>query len=207
MEHAISITDTLLLRSLLLFLMLGSVVGLLAGAALILRPQWLMRLGKFTNRWVSTRHLDKALERPINVDHWFYRYSRASGILILAGAIFIIYFFTASFDKLGTVAGLFKNTIVPPALMGALLDGLALIILVGGVSALIVSLFLLFRPSVLRGFGQTANQTSSLRRALKPLEIPRSNVDEYVFRHVRLVGVLLLFGSLYTLVGLAAWLS
>lgn len=202
-----SIVDNLLLRSLLLFLMLGSVAGLLAGATLILRPEWLMRLGKFTNRWVSTRKLDRALERPINLDHWFYRYSRVTGTLTLAGSIFIIYFFTASFDKLGTVAGLFKNSIVPPALMEVLLDTLVLIVLAGGVAALIVSLFLLFRPSLLRGFEQRVNQTTSLRRALKPLEVSRSNVDEYVFRHVRLVGVLLLFGSLYTLVGLAAWLG
>lgn len=202
-----SITDTLLLRSLLLFLMLGSVAGLLAGAALVLRPQWLMRLSKITNRWVSTRQLDKALERPINMDLWLYRYSRVSGTLTLAGAIFIIYFFISSFDKLGTLAGLFKNNSIPPALMGALMDALVLIILVGAVSALIVSLFLLFRPSLLRGFEQRVNKTSSLRRALKPLEIPRSNVDEYVFRHVQGVGVLLVFGSLYTLAGLAAWLG
>ncbi len=202
-----SITDTLLLRSLVLFLMVGSVAGLLTGTALILRPHWLMRLGKITNRWVSTRQIDKAFERPINLDQWFYRYSRVSGTLTLAGAIFIIYFFTTSFDKLGTLAGLFKNNIVPSSLMAGLLDGLVLIILVGSVLALIVGLFLLFRPSLLRGFEHKVNQTASLRRALKPLEIPRSNVDEYVFRHVQGVGVLLVLGSLYTLVGLAAWLG
>ena len=202
-----SITDTLLLRSLVLFLLVGSVAGLLAGVALILRPEWLRHLGKFTNRWVSTRHLNKGLERPINVDMWFYRYSKLSGTLMMAGAIFIIYFFITSFDKLGTVASLFKNSRFPPALLGGLLDGLVLVILVGGVLALIVGLFLIFRPSLLRGFEQRANHTASLRRALKPLEIPRSNVDEYVFRHVQLVGVLLVLGSVYTLVGLAAWLD
>lgn len=202
-----SVIDNLLLRSLVLFLTLGSIAGLLAGAALILRPEWLIRLGKFTNRWVSTRQLDRALEKPINLDHWFYRYSRVTGTLTLAGSIFIIYFFIASFDKLGTLASLFKNTIVPPALIGMLLDALVLIVLMGGVAALIVSLFLLFRPSLLRGFEQKVNQTTSLRRALKPLEISRSNVDEYVFRYAQRVGVLLLFGSLYTLIGLAAWLG
>ena len=201
-----SVTDTLLLRSLLLFLMLGSVAGLLAGVALILRPEWLLRLGKFANRWVSTRHLSKSLEHPINLDYWFYRYSRVSGALLLAGAIFIIYYFITSFDKLRT-ANLFKNTTLSPELMEGLLDGLVLIMLVGGVLALIVGLFLLFRPSLLRGFEQKANRSASLRRALKPLEIPRSHVDEYIFRHVQLVGVLLVLGSVYTWVGLAAWLD
>ena len=202
-----SITETLLLRSLVFFLMVGSVAGLLAGAALILRPHWLIRLSKISNRWVSTRQIDKVLERPIHLDQWFYRYSRVSGALMLAGAIFLIYFFTTSLDKLNSLAGIFRNANIPPALMDGLLDGLVLIILVGSVLALIVGLFLLFRPSLLRGFEHKANQTASLRRALKPLEIPRSNVDEYVFRHGLWIGVLLVLGSVYTLVGFAAWLD
>ncbi len=202
-----SITETLLLRSLVFFLMVGSVAGLLAGAALILRPHWLVRLSKISNRWVSTRQIDKVLERPIHLDQWFYRYSRVSGALMLAGAIFLIYFFTTSLDKLNSLAGIFRNANIPPALMDGLLDGLVLIVLVGSVLALIVGLFLLFRPSLLRGFEHKANQTASLRRALKPLEIPRSNVDEFVFRNMRWVGVLLIVGSFYTLVGLVIWLN
>lgn len=202
-----SITETLLLRSLVFFLMVGSVAGLLAGAALILRPQWLARLSQISNRWVSTRQIDKVLERPIHLDQLLYRYSRVSGALLMAGAIFLIYFFTTSFDKLNTLAGIFRNANIPPALMDGLLDGLVLIILVGSVLALIVGLFLLFRPSLLRDIEHKANQTASLRRALKPLEIPRSSVDEFVFRNVRWVGILLIVGSFYTLAGLAFWLN
>ena len=119
-----SITETLLLRSLVFFLMVGSVAGLLAGAALILRPHWLIRLSQISNRWVSTRQIDKALERPIHLDQWLYRYSRVSGTLMLAGAIFIIYFITTSLDKLDSLAGIFRNANIPPALMDGLLDGL-----------------------------------------------------------------------------------
>ena len=126
---------------------------------------------------------------------------------MLGGAIFLIYFFTTSLDKLNSLAGIFRNANIPPALMDGLLDGLVLIVLVGSVLALIVGLFLLFRPSLLRDIEQKANQTASLRRALKPLEIPRASVDEYVFRNMRWVGVLLIVGSFYTLVGLAIWLN
>lgn len=202
-----SVTDTLLLRSLLLFLMLGSVAGLLAGAALILRPDWLVRASKSANHWVPTRKLNQSLESPINLDHWFYRYRRLSGAFILLGAVYMLYFFMFKFDKSSLLAMLVKNATVPPALMDGLLDGLVLIGLTGAVCALIVSLFLLFRPSMLRSLELGVNQSTSLRRALKPLEIPRSDVDEYVFRHVHLAGVLLLLGSLYTLAGLATWLG
>lgn len=202
-----SIVNTLLLRALVLFLMLGSVAGLFAGVVLVLRPDWLLRVSKRANQWVSTRHLDQSLERAINLDRWFYRYHRVGGALMLAGAVFIIYFFTAGFDKPGILVGLSKIYAAPPAVLGLLLDTFIRVNLMGAVFVLIISLFLLFQPSMLRGLERSANQWYSMRRKLKPLEISRSGVDEYVFRNIRLTGVLLLFGSLYALAGLAFWLG
>ncbi len=200
-------TDTLLLRALLLFLMFGSIAGLLAGAALILRPDWLLRVSKLANRWVSTSYLERWLDQSIKSDHWFYRYHRVSGTLTLAGAVYIIYVFTAMFDKPAVLAVLSKNTVVPTEFMDVLLDALVLSSLAGAVLALIISPFLLFRPSLLRGIEHGANQWFSLWRALQLIEVVHSGVDEYVFRHARLVGVLLLFGNLYTLVWLVTWLG
>lgn len=202
-----TLTTEIALRTLLLFLMLGSIAGLLTGAVLIMRPDWMLRLSKYTNRWVSTRQLNRKLERTVNLNRWFYRHHQASGSLTLVGALWIIGFFTIAFDKPKALAALPKNAVIPPALMEGLLDALVLASLTGAVFAVIISLFMLLRPSLLRGFEQGANQWLSLRRALKPLEISHSGVDEYVFRHVRLMGVLLLFGSLYTLAGLAFWLG
>jgi hypothetical protein len=87
-----------------------------------------------------------------------------------------------------------------------LLDSTVLSILLGATFALIISLFLLIRPSMLRGFEQGANQWISLRLVLSPFEISRVGVDEYMFQNVQMAGVLLLFGSLYILVGLTTWL-
>ena len=195
-----------LFHALLLFLMAGSIAGLFAGASLVLRPAWLLQASKRVNRWVAMRQVAGILERVVKVDRWFYRYHQASGTLLLAGAIFLIYFFSARFDKLRVFIGLSRSFALPPALIEVLLDSAVFSILLGAAFALIVSLFLLIRPSMLRGFEQGANQWISLRRALKPFEISRVGVDEYVFRNVQMAGVLLLFGSLYTLAGLTIWL-
>jgi len=79
--------------------------------------------------------------------------------------------------------------------------------LLGALFAAFVSLFLLLRPSLLSGFEQGANRWVSLRRALKPMEIPRKGVDEYVFRYGRQAGTLLVLGSLYALAFLTYWLN
>lgn len=193
-------TDAVLTRSLLLFLILGSVAGLIAGATLLLHPGWMLSVSKLANRWVSTRQFVRPLTLSIGLDSWFYRYNRLNGALLMAGSIYIIYFFTVVFDKAGALKNIFKAAVVPPALMAGLVDALVLCCLTGAVFAAIVSLFLMLRPSLLREFEQGANQKISLRLALKPLEIQRDSVDPYVFKNVRWAGILILAGSLYTLV-------
>jgi len=201
-----SVINKLLFHALLLFLMAGSIAGLFAGAALVLRPVWLLHASRRVNRWIATRQVAGLLEQVVKVDRWFYRHHQISGVLLLAGAIFLIYFFTSRFDKLRVLIGLSRAFAFPLMFTDVLLDAAVFSILLGAVFALIISLFLLLRPSLLRGFEQGANQWISLRRALKPLEISRGGVDEYVFQNVQMAGVLLLFGSLYTLAGLTIWL-
>ena len=194
------ITDVLLF-----FMVMASVAGLLGGATLVISPFWLLRVSKRANRWISTRKIDLMLEQVIKMDRWFYRHHRVSGSLLLAGALFLIYFFTVRLDKVSMLNGLPKISIISPALAAALLDATVLSILLGAVFALLVSLFLLSRPSMLRSFEQEANKRISLRRTLRPLAIGRMGVEEYVFQNVRLAGAVLLLASLYILVGVALW--
>lgn len=201
------LVEELLLRSFVIFLLLGSLAGMVAGVLLLWRPDRLRAISGFLNRWISTRHLDSSLERAISVDPWFYRYRRISATLILLASVYILYFFTISLDRTSAIAGIARRFALPSAAAGGLLDALVLSALLGALLAVFVSLFLLLRPSLLRDFEQAANQWISLRRALRPMEIPRQGVDEYVFQHGRRVGVLLIVGSLYVLVLLTTWIG
>lgn len=193
-------TDAVLTRSLILFLLLGSVAGLFAGSALLLRPDWLLRASNFANRWISTRRLARPLAQSYSLDNWLYRYNRVSGTVLFAGSVYILFFFTAVFDKQSMLSNVFKFADIPVAVRAGLTDALVLSGISGAVFVAIVSLFLLFRPSMLRELELRANHKTSIRQALKPLESPRAGLDAYVFQNVRLMGILILAGSLYTLV-------
>jgi hypothetical protein len=192
-----SLVNRMLFHALYLFLMAGGLAGVIAGVALLLRPGWLLHANSKGSHWVSTRQINLLLEQAIKVDRWFYRHHRISGALLLAGAGFLIYFFTAHFDRSGTLRGLSRIFLASPVTTGLMLDAVVLSILLGSAFTLIISVFLLLRPSMLRGFEQGANQWLSLRRAIKPLESNRSGMDDYIFRNVQLSGALLLLGSLY----------
>lgn len=185
-----TIIETVLLSALPIFLVTSSVAGLIVGAVLILRPHWLLRAGPIANRWISTGQLDRMLNISINADSWFYRYRRASGLATLAGAMYVLYFFSVQIDK--TRAG--------SDYIGVLFDSMVLIALLGAALAVFVSLIVLFRPSLLRKFESAANEWISLRNALKPLDISHNNVDEFTFRHTQQMGVILVLCSVYTLV-------
>ena len=201
------IVASLLLRSAAIFLMLGSVAGLVVGGLLIQSPHRLRKIGDILNRWVSTRHLDQTLDRSIDIDPWFYRHRRASAGLILLASTYILYEFTIGLNRAGAVTGLSRHFALPPVVIGELLDALVLSALLGALFAAFVSLFLLLRPSMLRDFEHSANRWVSLRRGLKPLEIQREGLDEYTFKYNRQAGVLLVLGSLYTLALLTFWLN
>ena len=200
-------TDAVLMRSLILFLLVGSVVGLFGGILLLLRPDWMLSMNKFSNRWISTRKMGRSLEKSVNIDRWFYRNSHLSGVVLLTGAIYIVYALTTQVVRADLLASFGRLHLVQPVLLEPLLDTLVLIFLAGALLAMIVSLFLIFRPSMLRDLELVANRSMSLRKSLRPMEVQRGNVDQLVFGNVRVVGVLLLCVSLYTLVVLAYWLS
>jgi hypothetical protein len=202
-----SLLQAWLLQSFVIFLIVGSLAGIAAGVLLLFRPQSLQRAGQLLNRWISTRHLDHSLERSFNIDPWFYRYRRAGGMLILLGAIYVLFFFTMSMDRAHTVDVLAVYFRQQAVLLGGLLDALVLSSILGASCAALVALFLMLRPSMLRDFEQVANQWVSLRRAMKPIEVRREGLDEYVFQRARVAGILLLLGGFYVLVILTLWLA
>jgi hypothetical protein len=201
------VVESILLRSGVLFLLVGSLAGLVVGVLLLWRPDRLRIAGNVLNRWVSTRHLEKPLERSVALDPWFYRYRLVSSTLVLLASTYLLYFFTAGLDRANAILGLSKYFSLPQSVVGGLLDALVLCALLGALLAAFVSLFLLWRPSMLREFEQGANRWVSLRRVLKPLEVERAGLDEYVSKYGRQAGILLVLGSLYTLVYLTVWLS
>jgi len=201
------VIESLLLRSAVLFLLTGSLAGLVVGALLLWWPQRLRAVSGILNRWVSTRRVNRILDQLVLFDRRVYRYSRVSAVTLILASGYILYYFTVRLDRSSAIIGLSRRFALPSSLVGGLLDALVLCVLLGALFALFVSLFLLRRPSLLKDFEQSANQWISLRRALRPLELPREGVDEYVFKFGPQAGILLVLGSLYTLALLTIWLA
>lgn len=202
-----SLADPWLLQSAVIFLILGCFTGLLVGTLLVFRPQSFHAINALLDRWISTRHFDRTLDSNINIDPWLYKYRRTLGTLTLAGAVYVLFYFAAVLDRDAAITGLANFFHHPPSMIAALLDALVLSAISGALCAIFVALIILFRPSLLRNFEQRANQWLSLRKALKPMEERRNNLDSFVLSHARLIGILLILFALYAQVSLLIWLG
>jgi hypothetical protein len=190
--------DIFLWRALAIFLLFGALLGVLLGLLLIFKPQYVERINRVANRWVSTRQINRWLDSSISIEHWFYRHHRAVGIVVVLGASYMFIYFSILFDKAYTLQRL--SGTLPAKLLDGLLDALVLGSLAGSVVALIAGLFIWLRPSLLRDIEQEANKWTSLPDAAEMLDKQHGQVDRFVERHAQRVGWLLLLGSIYLFV-------
>jgi len=194
----------LLWDDLAIFLLLAALLGIVLGLLLIFKPRVAEQLNHAASRWISTRHVNRWLERSISLERWFYHYHRTIGVIIVGGASYILIYFSMLFDKAEALRHLGGK--VPVQVLAGLLDALVLSALVGGTVGLIAGLFLWLRPSMLRGIEEETNQWVSSRRATKVLDIPHDQMDRFIAQHAQQTGWLLLLGSIYLFAAMFRWL-
>ncbi len=188
-------SNFMLWHGLAISLLVVSLGGIVLGLLDIFQSKRVASISGFLNRWISARWLLRFLDQSISIEHWFYRHHRSFGVSAILGAAYILCYFGLLFDKQFTLQRLSIH--LPPQFLEGMLDALVLFCMTGAVVALLVGLFLLLRPSMLRGIEEDANRWISLRRATKVLDIPRDQFDSFVLRHQQRVGWLLLLGSIY----------
>jgi hypothetical protein len=182
----------------------GAVLGVVIGALLLFDSERVMRWNYKLNRWYSTRQAMRALERPIDVKRPFYRWHRVLGAVVFAASLFTLDVLVFGFHTSALVRALRGSG--DPALLSLVLDTARLVLITGNVAALIAAAVLVFRPSLLKGLEVWGDRQYSGRAATKPLDIMRYQPDEFVRARPRLVGGLLVLGSIYVLLTMGVML-
>ena len=179
-------------------------MGIAVSLMLVFKPQFLARISRVANRWLSTRGVELWLDRSIGIERWVYRHHRVVGLLVIVGAGYILAYFGWRFDKAVALKSL--SAYVPhKLLLVGLPEALVLIALVGASMSLIVGVVMCLRPSLLRGVEQVANKWVSAPAVADAIDRPHADVDLFVNQHARAVGWLLLVGSAYLFFVMFRW--
>lgn len=182
--------------------LLGGVLGLLTGVALIFNSALVLRLSEKMNVWISTREAMQVLEEPIEIERTVYRWHRPIGALILAGALFTLYVLLWRFNGPQVVEALTKLLELGVAKWVA--ESLRIFFVLVNIAALVIALVMIVRPSALKGVEAWANRQYAPRRTVHALDIPRVGPDSLLRTRPRLLGMVLALAGLYVVFALGS---
>jgi len=187
-------------QGLLAVLVLGLVLALIVGVLLLARPQLLFALNARLSRWVDTRSTLQMLDRPHHLERFFYRHHRALGAMIVAGAGYVLWSWAFAYDRSDVVAILGRRWISAGLDWVAAALEVAVVALHGAI--LVVGVLVFFRPSLLKGFEQTANRWQD-GPATTRLDSVVGNLDGTFEGHPRISGLVLVVSAFWCLLALA----
>lgn len=172
-------------------------VSALVGIVVALKPEALERLRRASQRRREIR-LSERLNRPYNLDRWFYRRHRLYGSVAGALALVLLGYLTfgdASYRWLAAVDPRYRG-------VAAMLIEAARILLWGfGIFALVIATIVFVRPSALKGVEYKVNRWITPGRSAG-LDREFRGPDQWAVRHPRAWGVTVALVSLACLVAL-----
>lgn len=187
-------------QTIFIFLLIGAAFALLAGLLLIFNSEMAFRISDRLNRWVSTRAAIRLLEKDRSISRPLYRMHRLVGALICAGALYSLIVLGMSAGEAAITKSLSGTG--PPQFAAWLSESLRIILVTGNVGALLFGLVFIARPSALKSLEAWADRSFSGRKYAKLLEVMHRPADRFVRAHPRLVGGLVILGSVYVLANL-----
>lgn len=187
------ILSDILRQSFLMFLWVGSVLGILVGAGVLFNPQRVVQVNQYFSRWVGTGKLGMILDRPRWTERFFYRHNRLVGAAVVIGALVVLDTFLFSFN-------LRRVSALVPREYWWLSDAMVGLLLVGSGLAALIGILVLTRPSILKDLERAANRWISTDRQFAKFNRMNFSAEQTVIRHHRLAGVSIVLGSLYVVI-------
>ena len=197
MDTTTKLVADILLQSFLIFVVVGCVFSFIIGVLMLLKPEGVLRLNQYLSRWVSTEKLAAVLDAPHSVETALYRRHRSVGVLVLAGALYILYVMLFAFKK--KAAGEDLSFGLNPQIAAWLLDALGVVLVVSSLLGLIIGIFLVVRPSVFKPVEEWGNKWYTTEKSLRVMETVHLKPDEAMIRNYRFVAALVVAGSLYVI--------
>jgi len=178
----------------------GAALGLVLGILLLVNSARVMDWNFRLNRWYSARKTVRSLERPIDIKRPLYRWHRVVGAVVFAASLYTLDMLLFGFQTSTLVRAL--RGAGNPAIVALVVEGTKIFLIAGNVAALLAAAVLIFRPSLLKGLEVWADRYYSPRVSTRSLDVMRYQPDDFVRGRPRLVGGLLVLGSVYVLVTL-----
>jgi hypothetical protein len=171
----VSLTEQILVPTLMLCLLVGSLAGLVFGCALALKSGPTLQFIARMNRWVSTRETFRPLETVRDVDPApDSPYRRVLGVLFIAGGLVTMYFLLTRLDVARAIDA--KRAVIA----ALALQATQLTLVAGGLFAFVVGLLMVFWPQRLAALEARMNRWYSAQRLVAADEVMHTPLEPRV---------------------------
>lgn len=189
------------LHGLLSFAVAGSLLALVIGIAMLVKPDAVLRVNQRVTEWMAARRVTVPLNKTIKIERYVYRRHRYVGALVLCGALYTLYTLFVRFNKedaLLTYAHRYN-----PVVVEWILESVVALLTVGSVVAALIGLVMMVRPSLLKGVEAWANRSYATPAPTQLIHAVRNRSNRLTVSAPRLLGLLICLGSLYVIINLS----
>lgn len=172
-------------------------VSLLVGLVMVVKPQLIDRLNSVASTDFSFRRATRVFDTPNYIERMIYRHHRLTGIFMLATSAYVSFSLLSVLNVnrwLMFFSSNKNNVIVEIALQTGWL-----FILMISVFAMVISVILFVRPSVLKGFEGWCNQWVSTRQMTRSLGEYDNRVNLMAEKYPRVAGIMIVVASAYAI--------
>jgi hypothetical protein len=161
----------------LIFGILGMTISLM----LLFSPHLARSLSNILNRQVNVDNHIEYLDKNIEITEFFYRYHAATGILIVAGSAFSLFFFFFSLDVTKFADILFESQ--ANAYSGELIISLVTWVgKIGCLTGLVFGILLLFAPDFMKRIEDKLNSWLATKPMIEKLDKSSHDLEPFFFR-------------------------
>jgi drug/metabolite transporter (DMT)-like permease len=181
-----NLTWQLLVQFLIVSFTVVSVAGLAVGVGLIASSPKMMQYFHVLNRWVSTRHILRPVELPVDTERATHRHHRwLAGGFVLGGLI-SIFGLLAGIDATAVSVTFAEKRFAP--VVAIAVESAKWVLIVGSAFGVVIGAMLLFYPNAESMLERFANQWVSSRKATRSWDNMHMTLDTLVEAHPKPAG-------------------
>jgi len=176
----------LLVQFLIVLFLVVAVAGLAVGVGLIASSPKMAQYFHMLNRWVSTRHILRPVEVPIDTERATHRHYRWLAGSFFLGGLIAIFGLLTGLDASAVSAAFAAKRFAP--VVAIAVESAKWVLIAGSASGVVVGAMLLFYPNAESMLERFANQWVSPRRVTRSWDDMRMTLDMLVEAHPKPAG-------------------
>ena len=181
-----NLTWQLLVQFLLVLFLVVAVSGLAVGVGLITSSLRIVGYFHMLNRWVSTRHVLRPVEVPVDTERVSHRHHRWLAAGFVLGGVVAIFGLFAGLDATAVGAAFAAKRFAP--VVAIAVESAKWVLIVGSAFGVVIGAMLLFYPNAESALERFANRWVSSRQVVRSWDDMHMTLDRLVEAHPKPAG-------------------